>query len=414
MTKLADKETTQSRVTKLYSALTSIIFVHILAAAALIYSVQPIIDTQLLYNWGAGFISVFIISFILKAMYNSKVNETNRNISKWANIYVVINLLYTLVFAAAYSYVAFLQTPDLTLTVTIIMAMQVACLVMSNLSSRQTIIAVTIPLVLSFSGALVYFSAPYAQELTISLGVFTSLLVAITFGVNRVYNTAVASSQILAKELKENKQIRAKLENNSFIDIATNIYNRRFFDLMLDEKIRRAKRVGNNLSLAILEVDFFNEYRNHYGQEKTQKTMQKIAEVLSNATHRGGEYMTVFDDNKFALIASNVPTKEAVAFTGKMAQLIDQADIKNSVSGVDDSEKITLSIGISEFQPGNIIDVDEIILQALFALETAHTLGHNNIQVYDYKNIKSSNDKKTAFNSPTTKPYLVTDEPRSA
>lgn len=413
MTKLANEETIQSRVVTLFGTYASAMAVHFLAAAALIFTIRPIVTTNLVYNWGAAFIAVFVLSLITKSMFNSKISDAERNFSKWETIHTIVNVLFSLVFATAYSYVAYIQSATLLITVTVILVMQLACLIVLSLNSRQTILGISLPTVMPFCAALVYFTPPFGNELAVSLGLFTLIFLTLTFNINRVFNTAVESNLKLAKEVKQNEQLRIKLENNSFIDLATNIYNRRFFDLMIDEKIRRAKRVGNNLSLAIIEVDFFDEYKAHYGQEKASKCLQRIANILSNATHRGGEYMTCFDDNKFALIASNVPTKEAVAFTGKMRQLIDEADIEHRISGVDNIEKITVSVGISEFQPGNIIDVDEIILQALFALETAHTVGHNNIQVYDYKNIKSSSANKTAFNS-STKPYLVAERPRSA
>ncbi|MEP1554300.1 MAG: GGDEF domain-containing protein [Paraglaciecola sp.] len=413
MTKLANEETTQSRVVALFGTYASAMAVHFLVAAALIFTIRPIVTANLIYNWGAAFTAVLVLSLILKSMFNSKVSDTKRNFSKWENIYAIVNILFSLVFTVAYSYVAYIQSTTLLITVTVILVMQVSCLIVLSLNSRKTILGISLPTVLPFCGALVYFTPSFGNELAVSLGLFTLIFLALTFNINRGFNIAVESNQKLTKEVKQNEQLRIKLESNSFIDLATNIYNRRFFDLMIDEKIRRAKRVGNNLSLAIIELDFFDEYRAHYGQEKASKCMQRIANILSNATHRGGEYMTCFDDNKFALIASNVPTKEAVAFTGKMRQLIDEADIEHRASGVDNVEKITVSVGISEFQPGNIIDVDEIILQALFAVETAHTVGHNNIQVYDYKNIKTSSAKTTAFNS-STKPYLVSERPRSA
>ncbi|MEP2653754.1 MAG: GGDEF domain-containing protein [Paraglaciecola sp.] len=409
----ANEEATQSRVITLYAAYISLISVYFLVAALLIYITRTEIDAPFLYKWAAGFIVVVVLSLIAKSMFNSKISDSNRNYPKWENIYAAINVLFASVFSVGYCYTALLNNTQLTLAVALILTMQLSCLVITNLNSRKTMIGVVLPTVLPFCGVIIYFSVPFGIELAIGITLFTSIFLILTFTLNGVYNSAVASTRMLNIEIQKNKQKLIKLESNSFIDLSNNIYNRRFFDLMIDEKIRRAKRVGNNLSLAIIEVDFFDEYRAHYGQEKTLKCMQRIAKILSNATHRGGEYMTCFDNKKFGLIAPNVPTKEAIAFTSKMAQLINDANIKHVSTGVEELEKITISVGIAEFKPDNIIDVDEIISQALFALETAHTLGHNTIQVYDYKNIKNDNSAETTFDN-SSKPYLVSENPRSA
>jgi diguanylate cyclase (GGDEF)-like protein len=175
---------------------------------------------------------------------------------------------------------------------------------------------------------------------------------------------------------------REKLENSTFEDPETNILNRRFFDLMINEETRRAKRGGHSLVIALIEIDSFAEYSENYGAEKTTKSLKAIAKILSNATPRGGEFMTRFSKNKFALIAPNVDSDTAIAFTSTMMYLIYKADIEHLHTTVEDFEKVSISIGITEFTSGNIIDVEEIIGQAEQALENARSQGGNNTQVY--------------------------------
>ncbi|MFT5712716.1 MAG: PleD family two-component response regulator [Glaciecola sp.] len=92
--------------------------------------------------------------------------------------------------------------------------------------------------------------------------------------------------------------------------------------------------------------------------------------------------MTRFDDAKFALIAPNVKTNEAIVFISKMINLVSKANLEHNFTLATSSLQVSISAGIAEFKASDIIDVTEIIERAECALKTARENGYSNVQIF--------------------------------
>ncbi|WP_445939439.1 GGDEF domain-containing protein, partial [Pseudomonas sp.] len=71
--------------------------------------------------------------------------------------------------------------------------------------------------------------------------------------------------QRVAQRTDELQLLNSKLEALSLTDSLTGIANRRHFDSILQQEWQRAQRLNHPLALAILDVDWFKPYNDHYG-----------------------------------------------------------------------------------------------------------------------------------------------------
>jgi PleD family two-component response regulator len=57
----------------------------------------------------------------------------------------------------------------------------------------------------------------------------------------------------------------------------TGIANRRHFDVAIDREHRRARRSGQPLSLLMIDIDHFKPYNDHYGHQKGDQCLIRVA-----------------------------------------------------------------------------------------------------------------------------------------
>ena len=372
----------QSKAFNLFRHVATSVAVHFIAAACLLFMVYTTANTVYLYHWSSVLVCALLIRALVLTMFIRKEETEELDLQRWENIHASTTVLVSLVFAAAYCYLAMLGAPTLWAIISLIMVMHLSCVIVPSYSSKKVMLSAILPVTVPFVAALTMLPDAFAVVFAAGIAIYTCVILVISFDLHDTLMVGFEMESKYSDEVAVNEQFREKLENSSFEDPQTNILNRRFFDLMINEETRRAKRGGHNLTIALIEIDCFKEYSENYGAQKTAKSLKAIAKVLSNATPRGGEFMTRFSMNKFALIAPNVDSETAIAFTSKMMYLIYKADIEHLYSSVEDLEKVSISVGITEFTSGNIIDVDEIIGQAEQALKNAKAQGGNNTQVY--------------------------------
>lgn len=382
MKEMLSTQSQQSKAFNLFRHVATSVAVHFIAAACLMFMVYSTISTEYLYHWSSVLVCSLLVRALVLTMFIRKENMETLNVKKWENIHAITTTFVSLVFAAAYCYLALLGDAMLWAIVSLIMVMHLSCVIVPSYSSKKVMLSAILPVTVPFIAALASLPDHFAIVFAAAIAIYTCVILIISFDLHKTLMIGFEMESKYSDELEVNEQFKEKLENSTFEDPETSILNRRFFDLMINEETRRAKRGGNSLVIALIEIDCFAEYLENYGQQKTSKSLQAIAKVLSNATPRGGEFMTRFGPNKFALIAPNVDAEAAVAFTSKMMYLVYKADIEHLHTTVEDLQKISISAGITEFTPGNIIDIEEIISQGECALKKAKAQGGNNTQVY--------------------------------
>src|SRR6185369_4519495 len=96
-----------------------------------------------------------------------------------------------------------------------------------------------------------------------------------------------------ARDITENRQakealeeINQRLETLSMTDGLTGIANRRSFDEVMAKEYARHFRSKAELSLILLDIDFFKVFNDSYGHVRGDECLQRIARVIAGSTTR--------------------------------------------------------------------------------------------------------------------------------
>jgi diguanylate cyclase (GGDEF)-like protein len=99
----------------------------------------------------------------------------------------------------------------------------------------------------------------------------------------------------------ENAKLFAKVEDMALKDTLTGLYNRRYFQQILDYEINRAKRYRQPISLLFLDVDHFKNINDTYGHSTGDLFLKQIANKFSTlfrttdlaARYAGDEFVAI-------------------------------------------------------------------------------------------------------------------------
>jgi len=165
-----------------------------------------------------------------------------------------------------------------------------------------------------------------------------------------------------------------KLEALSATDSLTGISNRRRFDEVLDNEWRRAVRVGQPLTVAILDVDWFKKYNDHYGHQAGDECLRSIARFLISVFCRTGDLVARYGGEEFVFIAPATDADIALNMAGRVCEELQKLALPHEMSGF---ECVTVSIGVAAIVPEEGLTPDILVKAADEALYLAKEQGRN-------------------------------------
>ncbi len=170
---------------------------------------------------------------------------------------------------------------------------------------------------------------------------------------------------------------KKQLEEISVTDELTGLHNRRFFKKTMDRELKRAQREEKQLTFAILDVDHFKQYNDHYGHQKGDLVLSNIGRCLKKLLGRGSDFSFRLGGEEFGVLFNDLDKNESIAFGEQIRQSIQNLEIEHLWSK--SASTITVSMGLLVITPGPGISVDEIYKLADKALYEAKALGRNRV-----------------------------------
>ncbi len=162
-------------------------------------------------------------------------------------------------------------------------------------------------------------------------------------------------------------------------DGLTGLYNRRYFDEVIESEWRRHQRKATTLGLALIDIDHFKEFNDHYGHLEGDACLQQVANAICVNTRRPGELVARYGGEEFVVVLPNLENNDLGKYGDWLLQKIRQLAIPHAYSKVTDI--VTISIGLAGMVPeasGKHID---LIALADYALYRAKGSGRNRLVI---------------------------------
>lgn len=168
---------------------------------------------------------------------------------------------------------------------------------------------------------------------------------------------------------------KKRLETLAIEDELTKIYNRRYFNKVIDREIRRVKRENNTLSLLCLDIDHFKKYNDTFGHQKGDEILIAIANSLkSSLLRRSTDYIFRIGGEEFSMIFSGLNIEESMEFANNIVKNIEELELKHK-----DDSNVTISAGLVVQSSEFLEDQRTIYKFADDALYEAKEKGRNQV-----------------------------------
>jgi len=151
-------------------------------------------------------------------------------------------------------------------------------------------------------------------------------------------------------------------------DPLTGIANRRTFHGVLGKELARAARSGEQVTLAMIDIDHFKRLNDEHGHQIGDDVLKGVANALASAC-RSFDTPTRYGGEEFAVILPSCTSKES---------LIAAERLRSAIAGAGLEVPVTVSAGVATF-PTHAADPNALIKAADEALYESKHAGRDRV-----------------------------------
>ena len=176
-------------------------------------------------------------------------------------------------------------------------------------------------------------------------------------------------------------------------DSLTGLFNHGFFQLYLDQELKKAKRYNESFTLAFIDVDYFSYYNHTSGSVKGDLLLKKLAETITENL-READLAARYSGDVFAVVMTKSDAQAASIAAERIRKAIESPLLGGT----------TVSIGLASFPHDGTIK-NTLYSKAQKALLQAKKRGKNRVVFFNKKIESDDNSKPNVL--------IVDDEPRN-
>ncbi len=173
-----------------------------------------------------------------------------------------------------------------------------------------------------------------------------------------------------------------KVKEIATVDKLTSLHNRRFFDEKLTEEFNKAQRKELELSLIIIDIDYFKNYNDQNGHIAGDTLLETISKLfLSNS--RKTDFVCRYGGEEFTLILADTNLDGAFKLAEKIRNAVDCNVFP--FEETQPNKNLTISLGVVSLSVSKSKTIKELVSCADEALYYSKENGRNKVTSYPIK-----------------------------
>ena len=174
--------------------------------------------------------------------------------------------------------------------------------------------------------------------------------------------------------LKLVRSLHTQLTRQADLDFLTGIPNRRHFMELAERELKRFRRYGSPISLALVDLDLFKSINDTHGHQVGDRVLQDFAAVRRQ-TLRDSDIFGRIGGEEFAILLPSTGIGEAKEVVERVRKAVAAASLPNGAAA---PLKVTASFGMVD-PTGEDDDLGSLLRRADAALYQAKEKGRNQV-----------------------------------
>jgi len=177
------------------------------------------------------------------------------------------------------------------------------------------------------------------------------------------------------------------LEYENILDPLLGIYNRRHMDRCLRSEADKTRRYALDLSVLLIDVDFFKKINDTYGHLVGDRVLQALAQMIKGSV-RDFDMVFRYGGEEIMVLLPYTDLAGAETLANRLCQWVSERSLLEEVhQGQPINVQVTISVGVSTFDSA-IEDEGEMVARADMALYRAKQNGRNRVEIADRAQLK--------------------------
>lgn len=179
------------------------------------------------------------------------------------------------------------------------------------------------------------------------------------------YGSAIALGALALVE----KRLRERLRALAYYDELTGCVNFRWTMQLLENEVLRCQRYGKELTIVMIDIDFFKKVNDTYGHLVGNDVLAAFADSIKNAV-RNVDVVGRYGGEEFLVILPEANLKQALMVVERIKRKVSQTKIHSQYLKGQEGLSVKFSAGIASYplngrEPGDLISVvDNALYQA--------------------------------------------------
>lgn len=166
------------------------------------------------------------------------------------------------------------------------------------------------------------------------------------------------------------QQLNDAVNQHAVRDSLTNIYNKRYSLVILQNEFNRAKTQGKPLSCVLMDINHLESINNSYGYFIGDRILMETSRCLQRNI-KSTDVVSRFGDDEFLIILPEIDNEELKKISSSLAKEVEKCLIKDEEKNI--NIKFGTTLGISSVTPktNNITDLVEQATKSLHVAKKA-------------------------------------------
>jgi diguanylate cyclase (GGDEF)-like protein len=165
------------------------------------------------------------------------------------------------------------------------------------------------------------------------------------------------------------RESRTELERLSATDPLTGVFNRLRMMEVLENEVRRSRRLRHHFSVVMADIDLFKRYNDEHGHPAGDVVLKRVATIMREAS-RDVDFVARYGGEEFLIMMPETELDGATEFAERIRKKLAKEKLP--------AGQITLSLGVSAF-PLHGDTPDQLIAEADAALYLAKRAGGDRV-----------------------------------